>query len=104
MIQLSRDALEIDKTYSGNHTTSLSVLTYPLKGHILTIDQDGLILLGILRRKTLFWNSSWFRQFMIVKLERLKIHFRYRRPKMVFENGHLKARVEANRNQSRRFI
>ena len=46
LIQLSRDALEIDKTYSGNHTTSLVCFDVsPTSGHILTIDQDGLILL-----------------------------------------------------------
>ena len=46
LIQLSRDALEIDKTYSGNHTTSLVCFDVsPATGHILTIDQDGLILL-----------------------------------------------------------
>ena len=46
LIQLSRDALDIDKTYSGNHTTSLVCFDVsPTSGHILTIDQDGLILL-----------------------------------------------------------
>jgi len=50
LIQLSRDTLEIDKTYTGNHTTSLVCFDVsPATGHILTIDQDGLILL---------WNFS----------------------------------------------
>ena len=50
LIQLSRDTLEIDKTYSGNHTTSLVCFDVsPATGHILSIDQDGLILL---------WNIS----------------------------------------------
>ena len=50
LIQLSRDTLEIDKTYSGNHTTSLVCYDVsPATGHILSIDQDGLILL---------WNIS----------------------------------------------
>jgi len=50
LIQLSRDSLEIDKTYSGNHTTSLICFDVsPATGHILSIDQDGLILL---------WNIS----------------------------------------------
>ncbi len=46
LIQLSRDELEIDRTYSGNHTTSLVCFDVShASGHILTIDQDGLILL-----------------------------------------------------------
>tara|TARA_Y100001954_G_scaffold27773_2_gene25077 strand:- start:34741 stop:36975 length:2235 start_codon:yes stop_codon:yes gene_type:complete len=50
LIQLGRDTLEIDKTYSGNHTTSLVCFDVSSEtGHILTIDQDGLILL---------WNIS----------------------------------------------
>ena len=50
LIQLSRDTLEIDKMYSGNHTASLVCFDVsPATGHILTIDHDGLILL---------WNIS----------------------------------------------
>ena len=46
MIQLNRDTLDIDKTYSGNHTTPLVCFDVSsATGHILTIDQDGLILL-----------------------------------------------------------
>ena len=46
LIQLGRDTLEIDKTYSGNHSTSLICFDVSsATGHILTIDQDGLILL-----------------------------------------------------------
>ena len=50
LIQLGRDTLEVVKTYSGNHTTSLVCFDIShATGHILTIDQDGLILL---------WNIS----------------------------------------------
>ena len=46
LIQLSRDTLDIDKTYSGNHTTSLVCFDVSTAtGHILTIDEDGLVLL-----------------------------------------------------------
>ena len=46
LIQLNRDTLDIDKTYSGNHTTPLICFDVSsATGHILTIDQDGLILL-----------------------------------------------------------
>ena len=46
LIQLGRDALEIDRTYSGNHSSSLVCFDESYAtGHILTIDQDGLILL-----------------------------------------------------------
>ena len=46
LVQLGRDALEIDRTYSGNHSSSLVCFDVSYaSGHILTIDQDGLILL-----------------------------------------------------------
>ena len=50
LIQLNRETLEIDRTYSGNHTTNLICFDVSNNaGNILTIDQDGLILL---------WNLS----------------------------------------------
>ena len=50
LIQLNRDTLEIDRTYSGNHTANLICFDVSNNaGNILTIDQDGLILL---------WNLS----------------------------------------------
>ena len=46
LIQLNRETLEIDRTYSGNHTTNLVCFDVSNNaGNILTFDQDGLILL-----------------------------------------------------------
>ena len=46
LIQLNRETLEIDRTYSGNHTTNLVCFDVSNNaGNILTIDEDGLILL-----------------------------------------------------------
>ena len=46
LIQLNRETLEIDRTYSGNHTTNLVCFDVSNDaGNILTVDQDGLILL-----------------------------------------------------------
>ena len=89
-IQLNRETLEIDRTYSGNHTTDLVCFDVSNNaGNIPTIDEDGLILLWDTSSEQVAPNSD---DTMIVKLILKENTFQFQHLKTEFENGHLMAR------------